>query len=101
MHRDQGFEVENFLFQKHTCFEQIDDESSFDVIFFDAFAPVIQPHLWEQKMFDRLFSLTSQGGCLVTYCAQGEVRRRLDKAGYDVQRLTGAPGKRHMLRGIK
>jgi tRNA U34 5-methylaminomethyl-2-thiouridine-forming methyltransferase MnmC len=101
MHEDPTFEIENFQFQKNTGLDKVESLSSYDIIYFDAFAPGIQPYLWEQDMFDGLFALTSQGGCLVTYCAQGEVRRRLERAGYVVHRLPGAPGKRHMLRATK
>lgn len=72
-----------------------------DLIYFDAFGPDKQPDMWEQSMFDRLYACMAEGGVFVTYCAKGEVRRRLQAAGFTMERLPGPPGKRHMLLGRK
>jgi tRNA U34 5-methylaminomethyl-2-thiouridine-forming methyltransferase MnmC len=37
----------------------------------------------------------------VTYCAQGEFKRTLKKAGFQVEKLQGPPGKREMTRALK
>ncbi|HUR31915.1 MAG TPA: MnmC family methyltransferase, partial [Saprospiraceae bacterium] len=63
--------------------------------------PAIQNELWEQNIFNQISEMTSPGGCIVTYCAQGEVRRRMEKAGYNVNRIPGAPGKRQMIQAFK
>lgn len=72
-----------------------------DIIYFDAFGPDKQPEMWSEEIFIRLFKNSSEGGILVTYSAKGEVRRRMVKAGFKVERLPGPPGKKEMLRGIK
>lgn len=72
-----------------------------DLIYFDAFAPDKQPEMWEASFFERLYGLTAPGGRIVTYCAKGEVRRRMQAAGFRMERLPGPPGKRHMLAGWK
>lgn len=72
-----------------------------DLLYFDAFAPDKQPEMWTLDFFRKLYALTSPGGILVTYCAKGEVRRRLQEAGFQMERLAGPPGKRHMLFGRK
>ena len=72
--------------------------SNFDLIYFDAFAPAVQPELWEEDVFIKLYRALHPGGILVTYCAKGEVRRKLQDIGYNVERLPGPPGKREMLR---
>lgn len=81
----------------------VDDVSTatdgpYDVVYFDAFAPAVEPTLWTDAMFARLFGLMRPGGVLVTYCAKGEVRRTMQRCGFLVERLTGPPGKREMLR---
>lgn len=76
-------------------------KSSFDLIYFDAFAPDKQPEMWTQSIFDSLYSVTARNGILVTYCAKGVVRRMLQQAGYKTERLPGPPGKREMLRATK
>ncbi|MGK0429459.1 MAG: tRNA U34 5-methylaminomethyl-2-thiouridine-forming methyltransferase MnmC [Psychroserpens sp.] len=42
-----------------------------------------------------------QNGVLTTYAAIGKVRRTLMALGFEVERLEGPPGKRHMLRAVK
>ena len=74
---------------------------SFDLVFFDAFAPDIQPELWTEKVFRKLFEAMNENGILTTYSAKGSVRRTLQKTGFEVERLPGPPGKREMLRGRK
>lgn len=76
-------------------------DNHFDVVFFDAFAPNKQPELWELAVFEKMFKTMLNGGVLVTYCAKGEVRRTLIKAGFQVDKLPGPPGKREMLKATK
>lgn len=73
-------------------------DGAFDVVYFDAFAPVVEPALWTEEVFARSFGLMAPGGVLVTYCAKGEVRRIMQRCGFSVERLKGPPGKREMLR---
>lgn len=73
----------------------------FHLVYFDAFAPAVQPELWTCEIFRKLLSAMQPGGIFVTYSARGEVRRNLIMAGFMVERLPGAPGKREMLRASK
>lgn len=74
----------------------------FDLVYFDAFAPDKQPAMWSEERFSALYAALSPGGILTTYCAKGEVRRRLQRAGFAVERLPGPPGgKREILRASK
>jgi tRNA U34 5-methylaminomethyl-2-thiouridine-forming methyltransferase MnmC len=79
----------------------LEAESSFDLIYFDAFAPAVQPELWTEEVFTRLYRAMIPAGSLVTYCAKGEVRRTMQRAGFRVERLPGPPGKREMLRAMR
>ncbi|MDR2969244.1 MAG: tRNA (5-methylaminomethyl-2-thiouridine)(34)-methyltransferase MnmD [Tannerellaceae bacterium] len=72
-----------------------------DLIYFDAFAPDKQPEMWQPAIFGKLFGIAAPEALIVTYCAKGEVRRRMQNAGFLPERLPGPPGKRHMLRGKK
>ncbi len=74
---------------------------AFDLIYFDAFGPRVQPDMWEDELFSKIFSATTTNGCLVTYCAKGEVKRSLKRIGFKVETLPGPPRKREMVRGIK
>ena len=86
----------------HSPLAIIHSPSSFDVIYFDAFAPEKQPEMWSQELFNRLYVLLNEGGILTTYCAKGVIRRMLQAAGFTVERLPGPPGgKREILRALK
>jgi tRNA U34 5-methylaminomethyl-2-thiouridine-forming methyltransferase MnmC len=101
MHRENFFSQDMFSFQLVEDFTKLPQPSLFDCIFFDAFAPSAQPEMWGEDFLRKVFLCTSDHGCLVTYCAQGAVRRTLEKVGYTVHRLPGAPGKREMIRATK
>lgn len=73
-----------------------------DVVYFDAFAPEKQPEMWSEDCFKRIFQCMNSGGILTTYCAKGEIRRRLQSIGFNVERIPGPPcGKREILRATK
>jgi tRNA U34 5-methylaminomethyl-2-thiouridine-forming methyltransferase MnmC len=78
-----------------------DELQGFDVIYFDAFAPAVQPEMWESGIFSDLYKKCNEGAILTTYCAKGEVRRRMVAAGFKVDRTPGPPGKKEMLMAIK
>ncbi len=89
------------LTKRQLLFSEITDVNAFDVIYFDAFGPRVQPELWTQEMFEKMHGALRQNGVLVTYCAQGNARRAMMRTGLKVEKLVGPPGKRHMLRAIK
>lgn len=70
-----------------------------DLVYMDAFAPEKQPEMWNATLYRRLVDAMLPGATLVTYCAKGDVRRGLRDAGLLMERLSGPPGKRHILRG--
>ena len=73
----------------------------FNLIYFDAFSPDIQPEMWTLTIFTKLFESLQQHGVLVTYSAKGKVRRDLEKTGFTTERIPGPKGKREMLRATK
>lgn len=82
-------------------FSEISEENAFDLIYFDAFGPRVQPELWSEEVFQNMFRSLRPKGILVTYSAKGSVRRAMQSAGFVVERLPGPPGKREMLRAVK
>lgn len=72
-----------------------------NVVYFDAFGPDKQPEMWNQSIFDKLYTAMRFNGVLTTYCAKGAVRRMMKQAGFLVERIPGPPGKREMLRARK
>jgi tRNA U34 5-methylaminomethyl-2-thiouridine-forming methyltransferase MnmC len=93
----------NFNLQKLNCRVQDFDagQSCFDLVYFDAFAPQKQPDMWSMDVLARVARSMDEGGCLVTYCAKGQVRRDLVSVGLTVERLPGPPGKREMVRATR
>lgn len=89
------------LTKKNIRFEDFTSSENFDLIYFDAFGPRVQPELWEASIFEQMFAALKPNGVLVTYSAKGEVRRTMQRVGFTVERLPGPPGKREMLRAIK
>ncbi len=84
-----------------SAFESIQAINSFDLIYFDAFAPSAQPELWETSLLRKMYQSLKNEGVLVTYCAKGQVKRNLKEVGFEVEKLKGPPGKREMTRAIK
>lgn len=92
----------NFVLKKvKTDFTQYDFETTFDVVYFDAFSPEKQPEMWTIAQFDKVFANCEPKAILTTYCAKGEVRRAMKSAGFVVERLPGPIGKREILRSRK
>ena len=89
------------LKKRQQFFSDISDKNSFDLIYFDAFGPRVQPELWTVSIFKSMFNALKNKGVLVTYSAKGSVRRALQTAGFVVERLEGPPGKREILRATK
>ncbi len=75
--------------------------NNYHLIYFDAFGPGVQPEMWTEEVFAKLYAVVEPGGCLVTYCAKGEVKRTLKRVGFTVESLPGPPGKREMVRAMK
>ena len=95
---------DEFTLHKHLGEVQKFDfnDTIFDVIYFDAFAPEKQENMWTEEIFSGLYQCLKSNGILVTYCVKGEVRRRLQKIGFEVEKLPGPiGGKREILRAVK
>lgn len=93
---------DNFtLLKKNQKSEHSTSDIKFDIIYFDAFAPDVQPELWTKENLKKIFDAMRPRGIFVTYCSKGEVRRNLISAGFLIEKLPGAPGKREMLRATK
>ncbi|WP_370088187.1 tRNA (5-methylaminomethyl-2-thiouridine)(34)-methyltransferase MnmD [Ekhidna sp.] len=93
---------QNFELHKSTLkLEDFSTPTFFNLIYFDAFAPSKQPEVWSLENLKKCYSLLEKGGVLTTYCAQGQFKRNLAEAGFEVETLQGAMGKKEMVRGIK
>lgn len=89
------------LLKQKKDFKHIEQQNLFNLIYFDAFGARVQPELWTEEIFSKMYQALTTGGVLVTYAAKGSVRRAMQAVGFTVERLPGPPGKREMLRAIK
>lgn len=76
-------------------------DSSFDLIYFDAFGFRAQEEMWDIKILEKMYYLLVEKGILVSYAARGQFKRDLKSLGFEVESLAGPPGKREMTRAIK
>ncbi len=90
-----------YLKKRKQFFDKVNDKACFDLIYFDAFGARVQPELWTEDIFGKMFAALKSNGVLVTYAAKGSVRRAMQAVGFAVERLPGPPGKREMLRATK
>ena len=93
----ENFKVTKFNNQLHLHQHPI----SYDLIYYDAFAPSCQPELWTSEVHRTLYESLNPGGCLVTYCSQGQFKRTLKELGYVIEKLNGPAKKREMIRATK
>ena len=94
------FELENVRLELliGEATEQSLPKNQFEVIYQDAFSPDANPELWTDAFFSKLYASLKPGGVLSTYSVKGEVRRRLQTVGFNVEKRAGpVGGKREML----
>ena len=72
-----------------------------DAWLLDGFSPAKNPELWNAGLMQSVGNKTKPQGTFATYTAAGWVRRMLDEAGFEVERVKGFGTKRHMSIGTK
>ncbi len=93
---------QNFnLTKQQKLFSEITAENTFNLIYFDAFGIRVQPELWTEEIFQKMYNSLKSKGVLVTYAANGNARRAMQAVGFKVEKLVGPPGKKEMLRATK
>lgn len=99
----QQFQINEYfeLFKIKDDISNFSPDFEYDLIFFDAFAPDIQPELWTIEIFQKLYDKLKPNGILTTYSAKGEVKRNLKACGFEIEKIPGPPGKREMIRATK
>lgn len=96
------FVSDKFLLQKELIdFNKFIPTREYDIIYFDAFSPEVQPDMWNYNNLQKIISSLNQGGIFITYCVQGKIKQTLRDLGMNVKRYPGPPGKRHVLRATK
>ncbi|HLA31774.1 MAG TPA: bifunctional tRNA (5-methylaminomethyl-2-thiouridine)(34)-methyltransferase MnmD/FAD-dependent 5-carboxymethylaminomethyl-2-thiouridine(34) oxidoreductase MnmC [Pseudomonas sp.] len=78
-------------------FGQLD--AKVDAWFLDGFAPAKNPDMWTPELFADLARLSKASTTLGTFTSTGYVRRRLNEAGFKMQRVPGLGKKWEVLKG--
>lgn len=89
------------LTKRQQKFEAISDLDKYNLIYFDAFGFDVQPELWSEAIFKTMYKALLPKGILVTYACRTVIKKTMIEAGFKVEKLPGAPGKREMLRAVK
>ena len=89
------------LIKKKIRIELFETSYKYDLVYFDAFAPDVQPELWTEDIFKRIYTCMNNDSVLTTYSAKGSVKRALKAAGFLVENIPGPPGKREITRAVK
>jgi len=90
-----------FLHKLRRPISDLSDEDLYDLVYYDAFGPKVQPELWERPQMELVARAMRSGAILVTYCSQGAFRRTLKSLKFRVEKLPGPPGKREMTFAVK
>ncbi|KAG1700646.1 tRNA 5-methylaminomethyl-2-thiouridine biosynthesis bifunctional protein MnmC [Nymphon striatum] len=72
-----------------------------DAWYLDGFSPAKNPELWNEEIMREVGKNTVKNGTFATYTAAGFVKRGLQSAGFEVEKVKGFGRKREMLAGRK
>lgn len=89
------------LHTAHTSLDQFDTLKRYDVLYFDAFAAIHQPEMWDFVALQHITRFLKPNGVFVTYAITGNLKRSMKALGFTIEKAPGAPGKREMLRAVK
>lgn len=70
-----------------------------DAWFLDGFNPAQNPDMWDIKLYELMAKRSKSSTTFATFTAAGFVRRGLQSAGFEVERVPGFGRKREMLVG--
>ncbi|MEZ4946576.1 MAG: tRNA (5-methylaminomethyl-2-thiouridine)(34)-methyltransferase MnmD [Cyclobacteriaceae bacterium] len=77
------------------------EEDFYDLVYFDAFAPKVQPEVWAKSVLTNVIRGMNNKGVIVTYSASGQFKRDLKDLNMQFEEVPGPPGKRVMVRAYR
>jgi tRNA U34 5-methylaminomethyl-2-thiouridine-forming methyltransferase MnmC len=89
------------LMTAHTQLKEFRSDKLYDVLYFDAFAAIHQPEMWDDEALRHITGFLRPGGVFVTYAITGNLKRTMKSLGFTIEKAPGAAGKREMLRAVK
>ncbi len=72
-------------------------DAQVDCWYLDGFAPSRNDAMWQASLYRKMFARSRPGALVATYSAAGEVRRGLERAGFQTSKRPGFGNKREML----
>lgn len=94
---DSGDGLEQLRASDHPAFAS--SGPKVDAWFLDGFAPSRNPAMWNDSLYQLIRELSKTGTTLATFTAASEVRRGLERQGFELSRPKGFGSKRNMLCG--
>lgn len=70
-----------------------------DAWFLDGFAPIKNPDMWQPGLYQQMARLSHLNTTFATFTAAGDVRRGLEKIGFEVTKSSGFGKKREICSG--
>jgi tRNA U34 5-methylaminomethyl-2-thiouridine-forming methyltransferase MnmC len=86
------------LFKKKDFFQNLEEENTYNIIYYDAFGSRVQPELWTEELITQIGKGLKKPGVMLTYAAKGNFKRACKGLGFQLEKLDGPPGKREMMR---
>jgi tRNA 5-methylaminomethyl-2-thiouridine biosynthesis bifunctional protein len=71
-----------------------------DAWFLDGFAPAKNSEMWSSGVLEHIARLSKPNATFATFTSASDVRRGLQKVGFEVEKNTGFGKKREMLSGV-
>jgi len=72
-------------------------DAEVDCWYMDGFAPARNEAMWEPPLYRKMFARSRPGARVATYSAAGDVRRGLERAGFETGKRPGFGHKKEML----
>jgi len=76
-------------------------DNYFNLVYHDAFNPDLEPDLWDEELFHKIYKSMTPESVLSTYSTKGIIKRALKACGFSIQKKPGPPGKREILNAVK
>lgn len=76
-------------------------ENYYNLVYHDAFNPDLEPELWKEELFNKVYKAMISNSVLTTYSTKGIIKRALKSCGFMIEKKPGPPGKREILNAVK
>jgi len=94
---DKDITLSLLLGDAASCFQQLN--ACVDAWYLDGFSPAKNPAMWSLDLMTEIARLSKPGSTFATFTAASQVRKNLQKVGFEVTKTAGFQGKRERLIG--